>query len=116
VADRLTRANPSMDIVVSAGAAGAYGFDGDAWFFVPALRVEPVNTAGAGDALLAGVIAARAAGAPVHAALVFAGVLAGLSVTSPHTIHPEADLDAVLRLAGEQGIALSGRIRSRVVP
>jgi hypothetical protein len=32
--------------------------------------------------------------------------LAALSVTSPHTIHPEASLDAVLAFAREHGLAV----------
>ena len=51
-------------LVVTAGARGAFAFDGAAWTHVPALPVAVVSTAGAGDALLGGVLTGLAAGLP----------------------------------------------------
>lgn len=65
----------------------------------------------AGDALLGAVLAALAAGVPLlpsgalRSGLDLGVALAGLSVTSAHTIHPGADLDAVLAFARDAGLA-----------
>ncbi len=48
--------------VVTRGAAGAIGTDGEHWFEQPAIPVEVVDTTGAGDAFIAGYIDAHVAG------------------------------------------------------
>jgi sugar/nucleoside kinase (ribokinase family) len=102
---------PHIRIVVSAGRHGAYASAVSEWVHIPALPVEVVSTAGAGDALLAGIIAALAAGMPflplagsgtrrqITSALDLGILLAAYSVTSPHTIHPGADLASLLSFA-----------------
>lgn len=127
-AEALTASNPDMRILLSAGKAGAFGFEDGEWDFCPALEVEVASTAGAGDALLGGTIACLAAGVPLidrgsrrksitarplSSALDFGVLLAGFTVTSPHTIHPDADLDNLLTFAGEKGIAFGDRLSSR---
>jgi sugar/nucleoside kinase (ribokinase family) len=98
-------------IVMTAGERGAYLFDGGDWYHRPALAVPVSSSAGAGDALLAGVLSALAVGMPLAAsgtpalpqplasALDLAVTLAGFTVTSPHTIHPEARLRTLLAFA-----------------
>ena len=65
---RLSSTVPALQagvrLVVTAGARGAFAFDGAAWTHAPALPVPVVSTAGAGDALLGGVLAGLAAGLP----------------------------------------------------
>jgi sugar/nucleoside kinase (ribokinase family) len=83
------------------------------------------STAGAGDALLGATIAALAAGMPLVAArplrpalakqtlstaLDFAVLMAALKVTSPHTIHPNADLERLIAFAGKLGVRFSRQI------
>lgn len=79
-----------------------------------------VSSAGAGDAYLAGVMAGLVAGAPFMAApprrrtnlgetplqtaCDYATVVAALSVTSPHTIHPGLDAAAVREFATARGL------------
>jgi len=101
---------PAMRLVISAGPSGVYALDGSVWTHVPAAAVDVVSTAGAGDALLGGLLAGLAAGLPfapasgrpaLGSAVELGVLLAGVSVTSPHTIHPGADLNAVLTLAAE---------------
>lgn len=108
--DRLAAAchrhQPAMRLLLSAGGAGAWAFDASRWSHCPALPVEVASTAGAGDALLGAAIAGLACGADLHAALPLAVSLAALTVTSPHTIHPGANLPAVLELAGKMGVAI----------
>jgi sugar/nucleoside kinase (ribokinase family) len=102
-------------IVVTAGAQGTFALEGGRWEHRRAPNVEVRSTAGAGDALLGGVLAGLAAGVPLigpagegalSSALDLGVALAALSVTSPHTIHPAADLDAVLVFAEASGLAL----------
>jgi sugar/nucleoside kinase (ribokinase family) len=112
-----------VDILVSAGKRGAFALSRGEWDHCPAPPVPVASTAGAGDALLAGVLAALAVGVPLvdpgparaamkdrplSSALDLGALLAGYSVTSPHTIHPRADLETLLAFAGEVGVTFSG--------
>jgi sugar/nucleoside kinase (ribokinase family) len=89
-------------LVVTSGASGAYGWDGREMHHVPALRAPVASTAGAGDAVLGGLVAGWAAGLPIFArsslsllerpvesALDLGVCLAGFAVASPHTIPPD---------------------------
>jgi sugar/nucleoside kinase (ribokinase family) len=120
----LTSAQPHVQVIVSAGREGAFAFQGGRWAHSPALPVEVASTAGAGDALLAGTLAALIAGAPlvnhaaagddsrrvVASALDFGVLLAGYSATSPHAIHPRADLASVLDFAAGRGVTFAGTL------
>ncbi len=56
---------PNLQMVVTAGENGAYAFAGGTFNYCPAPKVEVASTAGAGDSLLGGVLAALAAGIPL---------------------------------------------------
>ena len=60
-----TSMNPSMNLVVTDGARGAYIFARGHWSSHKAIPMEAMSTAGAGDALLAGTIAGLVAGMPL---------------------------------------------------
>lgn len=124
----LTQTLPRLRVIVSVGRRGAYGFEGGRSQYCPAPVVQPISTAGAGDALLAGVLCGLAAGIPfimrnacgtdsfsgrtLRTALDL-GVLNGsFSVTSPHSIHPDATMDNLLAFAGSHGASLSEPLRS----
>ena len=49
-------------VVITAGAQGVWAFGADEEVFVPPLPIEPVNTAGAGDGLMAGLAVGLAEG------------------------------------------------------
>ena len=116
---------PNLRLVVTVGKRGAYGFENGNWNFCPAPEVQISSTAGAGDALLAGVISALAAGVgfigprrgqsetTISTALEFGVLLASYSVTSPHTIHPEACLDALAQFAKDIGRTFSSEFLER---
>jgi ribokinase len=106
----LTSGRPESRILLTAGAHGAFGFDGACWKHRPAMDVSVASTAGAGDALLAGMLAALAAGAPFAGALDFGALLAAYKVTSPHTIHPDASLDALLAFGADHSVALDDTV------
>jgi len=110
-ADTLRSYQPHIQVIVSAGKEGAFAFADGTWDHCPAASVPVVSTAGAGDALLAGVLSALAVGMPfirpgpvrasfsdrpLESAFDFGALLAAYTVTSPHTIHPDANLDALL--------------------
>lgn len=122
----LTALQPRVRIVVTAGRRGAWGFAEGRWDHCPALSVPVASTAGAGDALVGGVLAALAAGVPflvtgaprvaltdrpLASALDFGVCLAAFTVTSAHTIHPETTLDALVRFARGHGLAFAGELR-----
>jgi hypothetical protein len=102
---------------LSAQALQAFGDFRPAW----RSTLDPVSTAGAGDALLAGVLSGLAAGLPfiepersqslfsgnqVSTALELGVLNAAFSVTSMHTIHPEASIDTLEAFAQLHGASL----------
>ena len=121
---------PGVRLVVTAGVRGAFAFDGTAWAHAPALPVAVVSTAGAGDALLGGVLTGLAAGLPfapagspraslagqpLSSALELGALVAAFKVTSPHTIPPDLSLDALLAFAREHGVTFGEGLR-RLLP
>ncbi len=127
VAGAVTAIQPRARIILTAGAQGAFGFSEGAWEHCPALGVAVAGTAGAGDALLGGVLAALAAGVPftcpgprrqsladrpLASALDFGACLAACTVTSPHTIPPGLDLAALLAFAEAHGITFAEGLRA----
>ena len=119
-ANTLTAAQPQIRIALTAGEQGAYGFENGKWQFCQAPAVPVASTAGAGDALLAGILSGLSAGLPflsagnvsaasragsLPAALELGVLTASFSVTSPHTIHPEASVSAILLFAEIHGMA-----------
>jgi sugar/nucleoside kinase (ribokinase family) len=128
-ADVLTSFQKHIQIILSAGKQGAFAFSEGTWDYRPALNVSVVSTAGAGDALLAGVLSALASGMPfinpvpgrtssaarpVECAFDFGVLLAAYSVTSPHTIHPDASVDSLLSFGHKLDIAFSGPLLQRI--
>jgi sugar/nucleoside kinase (ribokinase family) len=89
-------------LVVTAGAAGAFGRDERGHVHVPALPVPVASRAGAGDAVLCGLLTGVAADLPLFpassrplaerpadSALDLGVCLAAYAVGSPHTIPPD---------------------------
>jgi sugar/nucleoside kinase (ribokinase family) len=125
-AAELSASRPRLRMIVSAGRKGAYGFEGGSSQFCPAPILQPMSTAGAGDALLAGVVCGLAAGLPfikrnesgssfsgriLRTALDFGVLNASFSVTSPHTIHPDAVLKNLFAFAESHGASISDSLR-----
>lgn len=126
-AAEFTAVYPQLRLVISAGPRGAYAVECGSSQFCPAPVLHTVSTAGAGDALLAGVVSGLAAGIPFskpnqqgssfsHRVLGTAldlGVLnASFSVTSTHTIHPDASLESLFAFAELHGASISESLRS----
>jgi ribokinase len=104
---RLGALQPSLQLTVTAGVQGSWSWDGQSLVHLPALPAEVASTAGAGDAYLAGAIAGLVAGLPLSQAQELATLVAALSVTSPHTIHPEIERSSLRAFAGALPIPLS---------
>ena len=122
----LAASNPAIRIAVTAGKHGAFAWDRGFWEHCPAPRVDVVSTAGAGDALLAGIIACAVAGVPLTvrrprrgalseqplvSGLDLAVLLAAFTVTSPHTIHPGACLGALVEFADRHGLVFDETLK-----
>jgi sugar/nucleoside kinase (ribokinase family) len=115
---------PQLQMVISAGKDGAYAVGSESWNYCPAPKVEVASTAGAGDSLLGGILAGLAAGIPlvspqprragsVETALDLGVLLASYKVTSPHTIHPDADVRALIEFAKAVGVEIAPGVRER---
>jgi sugar/nucleoside kinase (ribokinase family) len=117
-----TAARPQVRVIISAGQKGAWGFERGNLQFCPAPVLQPISTPGAGDALLAGVVCGLAAGIPfimpsecgslfsgrvLKTALDLGVLNASFSVTSAHTIHPEAILKNLFAFAELHGASIS---------
>lgn len=74
----------------------------------PAISVQPVSTAG--DAHLAGLIVGLIAGLAMADALRLGALTAALSVTSPHTIHPDLDRGTLHEFATQHQVPLGPAI------
>jgi ribokinase len=96
---RLAGENPGLRISITAGKEGSWSWDGNAVRHVPAIPVQVQGTAGAGDAHLAGIIIGLAEGKEFVEAQRFGTILAAMSVTSPHTIHPGITRDSLREFA-----------------
>jgi ribokinase len=95
--------NPELSLVVTAGRQGSWAWDGEKLAHTAPLNVTPVNTAGAGDAHLAGLIVGSAGGMALAEANLFASLVSSLSVTSRHTINPDLTMDLVREAASGAG-------------
>ena len=122
----LRATHPNLQMVISIGKHGALGVNHNGWNYCPAPPVEVASTAGAGDCLLGGILAAMAAGLPLlnlrpprknlaerplDTALEFGTLLASYKVTSPHTIHPDASLSSLIGFAAQVDAGFGPAIR-----
>lgn len=90
--NKLGNYNPNIMISVTDGNEGAYTYEEGKLDYHPAYPVNAVNTAGAGDAFMAGLLVGILKGQSItekgtDSCLKFAAALAGMSVTSRDTIH-----------------------------
>lgn len=90
--DKLQDYNPNIKLTVTNGSEGAYAYENGKIDFMPVYPVKAVNSAGAGDAFLAGLIIGTIKLQAIikdseDSCLKLATALAGMSVTSKDTIH-----------------------------
>ena len=119
--EELLAINPTISVLITDGANGSYCYMDNYLEHIPALNTHAISTAGAGDAFLAGTITGICCGlplvkgtddtffaeTPLVSAVELGTLLASLSVTSCHTIHPEADAGVLYSYALENDLRLS---------
>lgn len=103
--------NPHLALSITAGKMGSWFWDGSGLHFAPSISFPTVSAAGAGDTHLACLIVAAALGMPPEAGAFLANLVAGVSVTSPHTIHPYLDAAMVKNTIWERGIQIPDSLR-----
>jgi len=106
----LRRVNPSLVVTITAGKWGSWIWDGHNLNHLPAFPVPVVNTAGAGDAFLAGIIAGLVSDLVYSQAQELGTLAAALSVTSPHTIHPGIERRSLLEFTSRSRFSLSEKV------
>ena len=107
---RLRMSNDKIIVSVTAGSQGSWCWDGRRMSRFPAVATTPVSTAGAGDAFFAGMLCGIALGLTPAGAQQLATLVAGLSVTSPHTIHSGVDRHSLYEFLGTSGLTFSENI------
>jgi sugar/nucleoside kinase (ribokinase family) len=109
-AEALAHDFPRLLLSITAGKTGSWSWDGSVLAFDPAVHVHVSGTSGAGDAHFAGIISGLAANLPLQEAQELATIVAGASVTSPHTIHPDMSAELL-----RSTCALRARTSARVL-
>lgn len=90
-----------QNIAITLGEDGAVYANSERFAVYPARPAEKVvNTAGAGDSFLAGLIFGHINGLDTDTSVAIASACARLSIQSMHTINPDIDLTSVLKEAG----------------
>jgi sugar/nucleoside kinase (ribokinase family) len=107
--------NPDMLLSITGGREGSWVWDGLEVHHRPIIPVKAASTAGAGDAHLAGLLSGLVAGLPLPRAHELASVVAALSVTSPHTIHPSLDCRSLQEFVKNHEVELSGEVEKLLV-
>ncbi len=99
--DRLSKINSRLLLSLTAGAQGSWSWDGASLAHVPKCDAPVASTAGAGDAYLSGLLVGLAAGLSFGDAHELAALVAGLSITSPHTINKQINRQSLYTFAKE---------------
>lgn len=107
---KLSGINPDMAISITAGKWGSWMWDRHAINHMAAFPVTVVNTAGAGDAFMAGLLVGLVGNLSLPEAQELGTLVAALSVTSPHTINAEIDRCSLLALSSQADISLSEKV------
>ncbi len=105
---------PRIWLTITGGQIGSWAWDGERLSRLAAIRVPVSNTAGAGDAFFGGLLAGLTAGLSLGYAQEFGTLVAAMSVTSPHTIHPDIDRISLAAFADTHGISLSTAVEQMI--
>jgi sugar/nucleoside kinase (ribokinase family) len=99
IVEACRRLYPQLRLCMTAGEDGLFSHDGEC---LPALKVKVVNTAGAGDAALAGLIVGVLTGQVWSDCLRLGRLLSAMSITSADTIHFGINLKSLRTFNGRQ--------------
>ena len=97
IASELCSRYPALELVLTLGSDGCLYQKGDSSLFIPARRVEAVDTTGAGDTFIGYFLAAIADGADPGYSLTLATAAAALAVTRPGAADSVPSLEEVLK-------------------
>jgi ribokinase len=104
---KLKMRNKNIMVSITAGKQGSWCWDSNQMNIFPAIKTEATSTAGAGDAFFAGILCGLALGLHLFDAQQFASLVAGLSVTSPHTIHKGVDRHSLFKFLHSSDLTFS---------
>jgi len=102
--------NPKIIISITHGKSGSWILDDSDISHLPSIDLDVINTAGAGDAFLSGLIAGIVAGLSLKESQQLGTLVGGASVTSPHTINKEIDKKILNDLATNSSLTISKNI------
>lgn len=88
------------NVVITLGKDGAYYADRSGKGLIPALENKPVNTTGAGDALIAGVAKAMTAGYDLRSSVLFGMACSSETIESEKANNPELTFEVARKRAG----------------
>lgn len=107
---KLLAYNRNIWISITLGKQGSVCWNGHSLNNFPAVKTEARSSAGAGDAFFSGLICGIALGFPLFEAQQLATLLAGMSVTSPHTIHKGIERDSLNQFLQSANLTFSKNI------
>jgi sugar/nucleoside kinase (ribokinase family) len=99
--------NKNIMVSITAGKDGSWSWDGNQMNFSPAIISKTVSTAGAGDAFFSGLLCGLVLGLHMKDSQQLASLIAGLSVTSPHTINKGVTRSTINEFMITSGFAFS---------
>jgi len=105
--EKLKSHNSCIRAAITSGKQGSWCWDGHRLNRFPAVITTAVSTAGAGDAFISGLLCGLALGLHLFEAQQLASLVAGLSVTSPHTINKDIDRRSLNTFLHSSGMIFS---------
>jgi ribokinase len=87
-------------VIITMGSKGAFVSDGSCSQTLAGIRVNAVDSTGAGDAFIGGLACGLDEGKDIFSAAAYANVVAGLSVTRPGTMRSMACREEIEQYAG----------------
>lgn len=107
---KLQEYNKGIMVSVTAGKNGSWCWNGKELKNFPAIRTKAVSTAGAGDAFFSGLLTGISLGMDLFESQQLGSLIAGLSVTSPHTINKAITRSALNEFIKTTDIGFSEKI------
>ena len=105
-----TSINSNILISITNGKEGSYVWNGSEISYMPAMKVDVVSTAGAGDAFTAGLIVGIVSKFSLREAQELATLTGACSVTSPHTINKNLNRTQLLKIGHGGEYQLSKKV------
>jgi ribokinase len=107
---KLQMYNKMILVSITVGNQGSWCWDGHQLKSFDAIKTKAIRTAGAGDAFFSGILCGLALGLNLLDSQQLASLLAGLSTTSPDTIHKGVDRHSLLKLQQDSELTFSEKV------